>query len=157
MKKGALTGLVDAEGTEIKVGDKLVDYLGQVYEVNGYQQAVPECEGGTAVPLSKLLKDIDLYLVPEEGMAGHRTTTGQAKPEEEPEPDVELAPEQEEYVNEDPEQEEAPADGFRDDDVTDSAHIFAPYSNADLVAELRRRGVDVTAREVEIVKVYHDL
>lgn len=156
MKKGALTGLVDAEGTEIKVGDKLVDDLGQVYEVNGYQQAVPECEGGTAVPLSKLLKDIDLYLIPEGGIAGPRTTTGQAKPAE-PEPDVELAPEQEEYVNEEPEQEEEPADKFFDDDVTDSAQIFAPYTNADLVAELRRRGVEVTAREVEIVKVYHDL
>lgn len=150
MKKGALTGLVDAEGTEIKVGDKLVDDLGQVYEVNGYQQAVPECEGGTAVPLSKLLKDIDLYLIPEDGMAGPRTTTGQAKPAD-PEPDVELAPEQEEYVNEEP------ADGFRDDDVTDSAQIFAPYSNADLVAELRRRGVEVTAREVQVYTVYHDL
>lgn len=151
MKKGALTGLVDAEGTEIKVGDKLVDDLGQVYEVNGYQQAVPECEGGTAVPLSKLLKVIDLYFIPEEGMAGPRTTTGQAKPAE-PEQDVELAPEQ----DDEPDQEEDPADGFYDDDVTD-AQMLAAYSNADLVAELRHRGVEVTAREVEIVKVYHDL
>lgn len=149
MKKGALTGLVDAEGTEIKVGDKLVDDLGQVYEVNGYQQAVPECEGGTAVPLSKLVKDIDLYLIPEDGMAGPRTTTGDANPTYENEPDVEPAePDQEE--------EEETADGFRDGDVTD-AQMLAPYTNAALVAELRRRGVEVTAREVEIVKVYHDL